>query len=90
MKHLLPAFIARTTAVELLHTILDLPLLTLALHRSKLDAQRKEDSTKFRVLYNHLLRNESGVCPSSLSFAGPDNELGTRQYLELHHDAEDY
>ncbi|KAN0032960.1 hypothetical protein ACTFIV_006902 [Dictyostelium citrinum] len=73
-SELLPSFISSNSFIEVFHLLLDLPLLTLSME-SVLVEQRKYASmgiehndvgvdtawSEYRVLYNYLLRNESGV-----------------------------
>ncbi|EGC39537.1 hypothetical protein DICPUDRAFT_74957 [Dictyostelium purpureum] len=72
-SELLPSLIAPHSFIEVFHLLLDLPLLTLSME-SVLVEQRKFASmgiehsdvvdtawSEYRVLYNYLLRNESGV-----------------------------
>lgn len=77
---LLPALVSPSTCVELLHSLLDLPLLVSALEKldmkgnavhlivliklgGDMNAEDSADSneSQYRVIYNHLLRNESGA-----------------------------
>lgn len=63
---LLPAFISPATFIELFHLILDLPLVAAALERIEYDTmfyagEEEAPPSEFRVLYNYVLRNESGV-----------------------------
>ena len=68
---LIPAFIDPNNFIEVLHSLLDLPLLVIAMERLHEKAissmineeisRNEESQSKYRVLYNHLLRNESGV-----------------------------
>eukprot|EP01133_Synstelium_polycarpum_P015220 gene15220-18011_t len=73
-SELLPSLISSSTFIEVFHLLLDLPLLTSSME-SVLVEQRKYASmggvdvadvndtawSEYRVLYNYLLRNESGV-----------------------------
>ncbi|GAM28515.1 hypothetical protein SAMD00019534_116910 [Acytostelium subglobosum LB1] len=73
-SELLPSLISPSTYIEVFHLLLDLPLLTSSME-SVLVEQRKYASmggvdvgdvndtawSEYRVLYNYLLRNESGV-----------------------------
>ena len=56
---LFPSLVSRANAVEMIHAVLDLPLMT-----ASLEARNDPDRVArpgYRVLYNHVLRSESGV-----------------------------
>ncbi len=70
----MPALVSPASLIELLHSVLDLPLLAGTLERAELyekstapgadlrgSADFLSSGGEFRVLYNHFLRNESGV-----------------------------
>jgi len=70
IAELIPAIINPTSYIELFHLILDLPLLSAALERSKYepDALPTGDqigdvvkASRNRVIYNYILRNEPGL-----------------------------
>lgn len=59
---LLPALVAPTNAVELFHSILDLPLVACAMEKTHgPGAESSKFSNEMRVLFNYLLRDQSGV-----------------------------
>lgn len=69
-KQLLPAFINQTTYMEIFHAIIDLPLLVAALERMEPEVPNKgsmsgryfsSTNDNYRLLFNLLLRKESGV-----------------------------
>lgn len=80
MLTLLPCSISNVTLVEIFHSILDLPLITSVLEKSEhhLRDNEGEQQSPYRVLYNHLLRNESG---SYLNFWEMENTLPLLQEL---------
>jgi AP-5 complex subunit zeta-1 len=63
MIELLPVMVDPSSYVELLHAVLDLPLTSLALERQLMGGARAKSSAEasLRVLYNYLLRADSGV-----------------------------
>jgi len=67
---ILPTIIDSSTAVELLHCLLDIPLLAAALAREQESVRNAED--EFRALQNYVLRSESGV---SINFWESDATL---------------
>ena len=64
INDLLPALISSSNCIEIFHNLLDLPLIAVAMEKTDENAGAAaiEDlSNEIRVLYNYLLRNESGV-----------------------------
>ncbi|KAL6077164.1 hypothetical protein QOT17_002464 [Balamuthia mandrillaris] len=78
---LLPAMIGPSTYLEIFHSLLDLPLLAAALERiqcltSMEGSEYDEATNEYRVLYNYILRNESGV---SINFWKSSTTFGLLQ-----------
>ena len=62
MLTILPCMIGHGTIIEVLHSLLDLPLIVSAMEKSEQFREMEtEQQSPYRVLYNHLLRNESGA-----------------------------